>query len=105
MIINYDCSMCAKKMICKKLCPPMQAYADQDQIDPGRERPRAPEIIGRRRWPETPQTPGRNEMAFKLFFIDRLTAAEIAETLYISERHARRIVSRGRALMHKNLQK
>lgn len=99
----FTCDQCPQKPRCKKLCPPMEHYTALDEVEPGREKPRPPEIIGARKWPEMPKTGGHNEMAFKLFFIDRLPAREIAKMLYISERHARRIIAEGKKLMLENL--
>jgi len=83
----------------------MQHYAEQDQIDPGRERLRSPEIIGRRQWPPTPTAGKRtNEMALKLYFVDRQSTRQIADQLYISRRYVQKIIRDGKKLLQKNLQ-
>jgi len=83
----------------------MQHYAEQDQIDPGRERLRAPEIIGRRALPDMPEVRSTPEIVLQLYFASRLSQQDIAKTLYISKQYVSRIIQQSKKIIAQNLKK
>lgn len=51
---DFTCQLCPRVKKCKTLCPPMAWYANQDIVDPGKEKTIAPESLGFRKYPGWP---------------------------------------------------
>jgi hypothetical protein len=90
---EFNCNRCKKQRKCKELCPPMEKYAAQDEIEPGREKPLPPEAIGIRKFPAWPDDLSRSETIFQLYFFDRIPVDEIAKQLYIHRSNVYRAVT------------
>jgi len=101
---DFSCDQCSKKQRCKKPCPPVEWYANQDQVEPGREKTIAPESIGIRQFPVWPKSLSQDETVFQLYFFDRKPPDEIAITLYIHRSTVYRAIKRAKDNWKKSLQ-
>lgn len=98
---QFDCSMCYRRKNCKSLCPPI-AYLVNQRHTAQKERPRPIENEKPKEFPEAPTT---SEIIFQMFFFDRLSQKEIAESLYITQQYVSKCVRKHMKIIAENLRK
>ena len=73
------------------MCPPIEWVVAEVEVEPMKEAPLNPDkqvVIH-----NFPETPGTGEMVIKMYFIERMSAQEIANNLGISKRYANKIIA------------
>jgi hypothetical protein len=100
-----NCNRCPQKPTCKKLCPPVERYAAQDEIEPGMEKPLPPEIIGIRSWPKKPNRESTAVQVLKIYFAHQHTQQEIAKMLGISKQYVSKLVRQAKKTIAENIKK
>lgn len=102
---DFTCEMCKQVTRCKKLCPPIEWYVSQDQVEPGKERPLPPESIGNRKFPAMPENLTTTEIIFLMYFVDKKTQPEIAEKLLVTQQYISKVVNKYKQIVITNLRK
>ena len=83
------CDDCPERNTCTELCRPARKYVDQDVVKQ-RELPVGLPKSQGFSWPES--TKSKKELISLMYFVDKLSQAQIVEKLGVSKQYVSRIV-------------
>lgn len=98
----FSCGVCPDRSTCKKSCAWLR-YELSKVTKRQKEKPIA--IDDRCLTNKYPSIPTTSEIIFTLFFIDRKSQKEIAETLYKSQQYISKCIKKHKQILLQNLSK
>jgi hypothetical protein len=102
---EFSCNLCKKKLRCKELCPPIEWYANQDEIEPNKEKPIAPEALGVRSFPHWPESLSKEELICLMYFVDQKNQVEIANALYVTQPYVSQTINKFKPIIIETFKK
>jgi DNA-directed RNA polymerase specialized sigma subunit len=101
--VEMLCEDCDKRSVCQTLCPEAEMYVNQDQVKQKAKR-LDPKLQANPK-PLPSITKSTEELILELFFLDRLTQAQVSEKLYISQPYVSKVIKKYKGIMAETLRK
>jgi len=99
------CKQCPKYQHCVALCKKAEAFINQDYNKKAWSKIRPTDQIERIQQTKMPLQLGTTEIILQLFFLDRKSPKEIADTLYKSRRYINKVIHKYKSILAENIKK